>query len=340
MQTLASLAFLKSKKQRSANAEVDDVGHRVLGWLREKELSSTPSNYSLIYDYIARPDGLLARAIDSILIAGDMIDQSMLDHIAQGMAAASTDNGAQEEQNSVLRHQARQLAEVTQGAADANEHFGRGLASDLDGIENSPDQLISQVQQMIARTEQTEQQLAHALNKIDLLREEVEAERGNAGCDALTGLLNRRGIQPTLDAVSARDVVAIIDLDHFKSMNDSHGHMVGDRILKLVATSLKTSFSDHALARWGGEEFIVAMKNTSLKDATRMVDDARADLSKRRVRLRETDELIGSITFSAGLALIGKDNCDQALKRADEALYLAKQNGRNRVGAARANRHG
>jgi len=191
---------------------------------------------------------------------------------------------------------------------------------------------------MIDRTESTEKQLASALAKIEALRQEVEAERGNAGRDALTGLLNRRGVEPQLGAAKSGDTVAMIDLDHFKELNDRHGHAVGDRVLKVVASSLSESLDPHEIARWGGEEFLVVFSGTKSRAAKALIESAAETLRERSFRSRDSGERIGKVTFSAGLAVIGKSGVEEAIKCADQALYDAKGAGRDRIVAAKASR--
>ena len=300
----------------------------MLEFLREHQLPADPDCYALAHEYLSHPDDLCARAVDAVLISGT----PLADADIAGLLAHKVHSGAPEgDGRSELRHQARHLAEVTAHAASANEMFGRGLASDLNGLFKAPEELIVQVRGMIQRTESTEQQLASALQKIEILREEVEAERGNAARDALTGLLNRRGMQPLLDTARPGDIVAIIDVDRFKTINDRYGHAVGDRVLKVVATSLCESVAPHEIARWGGEEFLVLLRACTPEAARLLVEEAADALKTRRFRLRNTGERIEKVSFSAGLAIVGQGGIDMVMTAADKALYAAKAGGRDRI---------
>jgi diguanylate cyclase len=126
--------------------------------------------------------------------------------------------------------------------------------------------------------------------------------------------------------------VAICDVDHFKRVNDRYGHAVGDRVLKMVATSLVESCGGQLVGRWGGEEFLVVVQGHALDDTVELLDDARRALGQRAFKLRETDEPMGAITFSAGVALVDEGaEWSNALNSADAALYRAKAQGRNMV---------
>ena len=321
------MAFLQPKRRRSEPAAVDAMGYAVLELLRDHKLAATPEHYALFHEYLAHPDNICSKAIDAVMMSGAPLAEADLGALYASLRPRSDDGEGEE--RSELRHQARHLAEVAAHAASANESFGKGLASDLDGLFQAPSVLIEQVREMIQRTESTEQQLASALDKIETLREEVEAERGNAGRDALTGLLNRRGMQPLLDAAGPGDIVAIVDLDRFKEINDRHGHAVGDRVLKVVGASLSESFAPHEIARWGGEEFVAIIPGMSIEAAAEMVETAGDALKTRRFRLRQNGQRIEKVTFSAGLALVGEDGAERAMAAADASLYAAKAAGRD-----------
>jgi len=153
--------------------------------------------------------------------------------------------------------------------------------------------------------------------------------------DPLTGLFNRRLFMESLDRAhsqalrsSSSFAVAIIDLDHFKRVNDSQGHAVGDLVLVEVAHLIGSSLrgSDFA-ARYGGEEFVLLLPATGLEAALLCVDRMRQKLETKSFR-----ELSWPVTLSAGVAAFdGEETVDALLRRADRALYHAKAGGRNKV---------
>jgi diguanylate cyclase (GGDEF)-like protein len=155
-----------------------------------------------------------------------------------------------------------------------------------------------------------------------------------ANTDALTGLLNRRGIEPELQRLVADPgglAIVMVDLDHFKRYNDRHGHLAGDAALRRVARALDGAAraGDH-VARFGGEEFTVALPGADAGAARAYADRVRTALRGEGV----AEEL--RLTVSAGVAVLGLDgrSIDDLLRRADEALYHAKAAGRDRVVSA------
>ena len=156
-----------------------------------------------------------------------------------------------------------------------------------------------------------------------------------ATTDALTGLLNRRGwLQGAQELLRVWDLkepvtVAMIDLDHFKAFNDARGHVAGDALLTRFGAALRAELRGRDLvSRWGGEEFLVLMPETSTDSAILVMERLREAVARLRVRIN--DESL-SVTVSLGLSELRADeNYSSAINRADVALLRAKRNGRNR----------
>jgi two-component system cell cycle response regulator len=163
--------------------------------------------------------------------------------------------------------------------------------------------------------------------------------RRQAIYDALTGLFNRR----SFDDLMAREMASkeryehalslvMIELDHFKAVNDTHGHDSGDALLRDLADILRNVCRPSDLpCRWGGKEFVWLMPETDLEGASQAAERLRADIESHRF------EKVGTLTASLGIAQAGQsDSAEQVHKRADEALCRAKDGGRNRVEVASA----
>jgi two-component system, cell cycle response regulator len=158
--------------------------------------------------------------------------------------------------------------------------------------------------------------------------------------DPLTRLGNRRALDEDLEFLEARVTryrhrycIALIDVDHFKAYNDGFGHQAGDRILQAVAAQLKAEArSGDAIYRYGGEEFLCIFPEQSIATGIQAVERMRNAVE--RLVVRHADEIGGLLTVSAGVAVMDAENPRSAaavIKEADEALYRAKQLGRNRV---------
>jgi diguanylate cyclase (GGDEF)-like protein len=147
--------------------------------------------------------------------------------------------------------------------------------------------------------------------------------------DPLTGLLNRRAFTETVSDFNTPYAIAVIDIDRFKSINDSYGHGAGDLVLVEVANELRLALGEATLARTGGEEFAVAIPDRGRDAAQEMLEKARKVLEKRVFTIGNQQI---SVTFSAGLSRAGGERgFSSMLSDADKALYLAKAAGRNRV---------
>nr|WP_243748914.1 GGDEF domain-containing protein [Pseudomaricurvus alcaniphilus] len=172
------------------------------------------------------------------------------------------------------------------------------------------------------------------------LRKELEQVREDSLLDALTGISNRKafdsGLETTISESREQGSVfclLLIDIDHFKQFNDTHGHLVGDKVLRFVAATLKRCIKGKDLcARYGGEEFAIILPDTDLAGAHTIAEQIRVAISGRVLKDSASGQAYGRITVSIGAG----QYCDGELPndtigRADQALYQAKARGRNRV---------
>lgn len=183
----------------------------------------------------------------------------------------------------------------------------------------------------------TQKKVQESEARIKELEQELEATSDLVRHDQLTGVLNRRGLEEIFTKEAARAArhdtmlcVALLDIDNFKKLNDTLGHQTGDQALVHLATVCRETLRPQdTVARFGGEEFIVLLPETPLDDAIKALTRLQRELTKRFF-LHDNDKVL--ITFSAGVTQ-AQPNDTQAsvLKRADEAMYQAKQSGKNRV---------
>lgn len=168
------------------------------------------------------------------------------------------------------------------------------------------------------------------------LREELQVLRYSF--DALTGVLNRQACEMLLNQEFARVAreqeiccVSLMDIDHFKSINDTYGHMVGDYVIKTLAGLLRELLRPYdTICRYGGEEFLLCLPNTSLQQAGEILERLRQHIAEREISFEHGDI---RVTASFGLARMDiKVPLAESIRRADEALYAAKGAGRNQVG--------
>jgi len=185
-----------------------------------------------------------------------------------------------------------------------------------------------------ALVKQRTEQLAAANTALEIEKENLKTL---SSTDHLTGLSNRHHFEtmfaahtPAITRRKISDALILIDIDHFKKINDTHGHVLGDVVIKSVASCIKkhSRISDITV-RWGGDELIIYAPRTTLKQATQLAEKVRHQINAMHLAG------VGNITISAGVAVLHPgDNLSQLLQRADQALYEAKQAGRNSVYAA------
>jgi diguanylate cyclase len=313
-----------------------ETAKEAMRFLDDNMLDPTPSNYTFAYLYLTGVNGWLRKATDSIMDGGVRLCQKDVDQMMDA-APGETGHGAPhvadaDEHKSALRHQMLTFADVTALALQDASAFNRDLTDNAQQLGGQADLAIL-VNAMIERTSDMERRLMETSRETQRLREDLDAARDDATRDALTNLPNRRAVDRQLQMHADRGTplaVAFCDIDHFKAINDRFGHAVGDRVLKAVAETLAETMSPYVVGRFGGEEFVVVLPDVDCEAAYALIEKARTAVGQRTMRVRDTDEMIGQVTFSAGIAMCGA-NPDEALRIADQFLYEAKSGGRNRT---------
>ena len=185
--------------------------------------------------------------------------------------------------------------------------------------------------------------LDESQTQIETLRVELLRAREEAMSDALTGLLNRKGLEYKLKEQLRPDMelpdnlsLLMLDIDHFKRVNDSFGHLFGDKVIRAVAQVIKGNIKGQDIGvRYGGEEFLVLLPETPVDGALVVAEKLRGLIASSRIKRINSDEMLESITISVGVANHeGGEGLEALIGRADEALYVSKSNGRNRVTTA------
>lgn len=314
------------------------ISERALRYLDTHRLTPSPQNYWVAFAYIDRVDSALGKEIAALTDDGVRLTQARVDALYEQFFGRVSTEGAdptQSTSNDAIRHQALRLADLATSASTVTGEFSRELTSRLPDIDNVDGASLAEfVMVTLERSQRAERELAATSAQVDQLREQLEAVQGDAESDALTGLPNRRGVETQLAALQGSAgplFIAMCDIDRFKSYNDRYGHGLGDRVLKTVAHSLRESLPDCLVGRWGGEEFLI-VGTSHITGAVLMLDRAKSVLGDRYFKLRENDEPIGRITFSAGVTpLRPGEQPVAALERADVLMYEAKRAGRDRV---------
>ena len=264
-------------------------------------------------------------------------------HLQVASDGHADSRSAARELDTQIREQVDGLQSSVQEAADLDS-LKQVLESHLEGLLGTMDEHQQQrdqrEQEVAARLKGLAERVANMEQEAQGYREHLEVQRQKALVDPLTGLPNRAAWSERLDhEVNAWHQrgnslsLAMLDLDHFKRINDGYGHLAGDKVLKIIANVLRKRLrpSDF-IARFGGEEFVLLMPDSSLSDALAVGEVLRAAIAACPFHFKGEPV---TITVSMGVAqLQPSERSELALKRADEALYRAKAAGRNQVQAA------
>ncbi len=307
------------------------TGSRIVEFLDHHRLDHSPEHYAFAHRYLFGVDRAFRDDVAGIIDGGVRISAEQVAALG-GSAAPALANDLVAPQLDALTEQ---LLVVLGDAVTESGAFGRDLTVAAAGlVGEEPRSIKTIVATMIDRAVRAEAKLADMTAKAEGLRADLHDLRNDANRDRLTGLLNRAAMEEAIDAALAEGntahSLAFIDVDHFKRVNDTYGHGVGDRVLRAVAETLLIHCGAHKVARWGGEEFVILLER-SIGDAAREVDAARLALGRRRLRIRENDAPLGEITFSAGVAGARSRDRSTWIEAADKLLYQAKQAGRDQV---------
>ncbi|MBK9135875.1 MAG: GGDEF domain-containing protein [Betaproteobacteria bacterium] len=248
-----------------------------------------------------------------------------LERLMHRMARAATETGAQAGQ---FHNTLENLTQVLR------ENDSADIAAEVERAQSHSARMSESLQTL-------RRELADSRNEAVRLRAELRSLRSEAMTCALTGVLNRKGFDERLAAMLAQPftagqehVMVLLDVDHFKRVNDTHGHVLGDRVLEAIGRLLRERVTAEgaSVARYGGEEFAILLPGMGLARAAEVTEAVRSDVSRIKLRQRATDREVLRVTASAGVAAArSADQPTELVQRADSALYAAKQGGRDRT---------
>jgi diguanylate cyclase len=214
-------------------------------------------------------------------------------------------------------------------------------ANDAAAMPSLLDQALAGTAQMKSSAQEMEQQFKASQLEIERLRGELIRARDEVVMDPLTRVLNRKGFDERMSKMLAQPLetgrvhcLAMLDIDHFKNVNDTYGHVMGDRVIQAIGEVLRLSVTDqkHSIARYGGEEFAILLPNSTLDDGFKVTEAVRQRTRAMKIKDRRTQEMILTVSVSGGVATMQHgDDAQSFVARADAALYQSKQNGRDRV---------
>ena len=330
-----------------------DIARRVLLTMGKWRVPASPANYQLWYEYIIAENEELVNAVQSHAESGsaftqEVCDKLISDHLGGLGGGDGLDDGSRQATEEILRNVLKEVLLTGDAASQYGEsltEFSQALSSatSISDIQAMVRDLMTNTARMSEQSRQFQERLEEAQQQTEELRQRLETVQAEALTDGLTGLPNRRALElrmkEFMDAGITPCCVGMVDADHFKSFNDTYGHSIGDQVLKMIAASFNEVLEAPAFAaRYGGEEFTLILPHTQPADAHSAADAVREAVASKQLKKEKTGEPLRQVTISIGLTQISPtDSIESALERADEALYLAKSNGRNCVCQAMPN---
>ncbi|MBR0715468.1 GGDEF domain-containing protein [Bradyrhizobium liaoningense] len=334
---------LEEHERTMAFAEV------ALGQIRSLRQTAIPRNYEIWYVYATGYNAPLNKIINETLARNGKLTEADLEQIYETYLShiKTTDR--------IDKVGARVIGEIDDVMKLLGEALGMSAVYDasLSGatqklsaakgaeqVKAIVETLIQSTREMRETNKALEDRLTLSKNEISNLQQSLEAIRAESLTDPLTGLGNRKYFDRMIgmavqNALAGGEPLSLLlfDIDHFKSFNDSYGHLTGDQVLRLVGLSLKQTIKGQDItARYGGEEFAVVLPNTALRQALTVADHIRRAVMAKELKKKSTGEILGRVTISVGVSMLKEgDDTYSLIERADACLYAAKRNGRNRV---------
>ncbi len=319
-----------------------------LAYISKYSLPPDPLNYTIWYEYASGRNYNLKRAIDYSIKNKKNFDSGILKqfyekYITNGRLAITED--AIIEIKKIIKNISTCVintqGELT-GHCDDLRTLSKELskANDLSSLNIVLDKMLNAIKKITKSGGNLNKHISTSSEELNYLRKKLEKAQQASETDVLTGLANRRKFEKKLSYETKKSLkektplsLIMVDIDHFKMVNDNFGHLTGDSVLKTLAALFKRQLKGKDLAsRFGGEEFMLMLPETSLEDAFTVAKNLNATLAQKEWKHKASGQSMGKITISLGVAQYKPGESRKAfIERTDRALYTAKQNGRNRV---------
>jgi diguanylate cyclase len=330
------------------NEQANEYLRLVLPMLARLKLAPNPINFTLCYEYVAGRNEELKLAFDKVVTERSGLPNEAAATLYRHYVWDS-DRRNLETQSSKLRQVMTEtlsgVGESADQASQSSDIFDRcshklAVNNELAEIREVVSEVVVQTNVMAKSSLTLKAMLTDTKREVECLRDQLEQSRQEATTDALTGLLNRRAfdtemVKATENAEMALEYLSLlmIDIDHFKRVNDSHGHLVGDKVIRFIATQLSKNVKGRDIvARIGGEEFAILLPSTQLENARILAESIRAKIEKSQLKRMDNSKSLGTITISIGATSYKRSESINAFfHRADQALYRSKHAGRNKV---------
>jgi len=315
--------------------------------MSRQQASFHPQTYTLWYEHCAGINPRLSRVLEAKLEANATLSNDETWQLyAQYIVARDADNVGLIQQRlcdliddtghfSALAGE--EATQFTQTLTFQRDQLAQPLA--VENVRSILAELIVDTERMRTTTMELAERLENSVVEVRSLREQLEKAEHEATRDPLTGLLNRRGLSRAAQALFQADqpvrdsAMLLIDIDHFKEINDKYGHLVGDKVISTVAQVVRENIKGRDLAaRVGGDEFAVLLPDTQAKGASVLAQQIRKGISALEIRRSNQNAVLEKVTLSIGISESGAmGQLDQMFEDADKAMYAVKSGGRDHV---------
>jgi diguanylate cyclase len=336
-------------RYQHSREESAEILRRALHLMSPHKAGYHPVSYAVWYEHAADLNPGLTRELDRLLAGDSPLTDAEICRL-HALHIAGRDVQAFELAQSQLREalgqsekqavQAERTVKRFTGSLDDAIQEARQHEQDGNTLTRKMSKVLAEASQLQAALAVLHQQLAKQRQEVDEVMERLERAQTEPLRDPLTGLKNLHGLRRAVEAREGADLTGVaflaVDVDYFKRVNDTHGHVIGDKVLAKVAEILRDNLTGEDMAaRLGGDEFAMFLPARSLDDAATLAETIRANATRTVITRNDGMQYIGAVTLSIGVA-IGEpgDTLESLRHRADEALYDAKDAGRNRVALA------
>jgi diguanylate cyclase len=320
-----------------------------LNQIKALKLSAHPRNFEVWYAYATGHNPGLNQAINDFVAREAPLTDEELERLYDKHLSPVRFTERIDAVGGKIMGEIEQVMSMIDVAIGSASDYGESLAGATQHIASDTDRdrlrlivetLVRSTQEVEVTNQTLQKRLVDSRDEIRELQENLEVVRTESLTDPLTTLSNRKYLEDAIvhligeaQAKGAPLSVILTDIDHFKTFNDTYGHLTGDQVLRLVAVTLKQNLKGRDVAaRYGGEEFAVLLPRTVLSDGVTIAEHIRRAVMSKELIRRSTGETLGHVTISVGVAAWRNgDTMASLLERADSCLYAAKHAGRNRV---------
>ncbi|HSV72117.1 MAG TPA: GGDEF domain-containing protein [Methylibium sp.] len=324
----------------------------VVARMGQHDAAFNPVTFAVWYEHVAGMNPALSAALDALLenkarLGDEAVCELYLSHVAPPDTAITERIGSdfQRVMDSLVEASSR-TGRTAQDYGERLNGLERALGGDgpAAALGHSLDLTLQGTREMQRSVHALRETVTSSEREIKQLRSELDRTRAVMVTDPLTGVLNRRGFDELLQRILSTPpssgkvhCLVLLDIDHFKRINDAHGHLTGDEVLKALGAILQRVAGDSGMhcARYGGEEFAVLLPETTMADTLSAAGSICALVRAMKVRNRGTGQVVATATVSAGIAAWqpGEDGL-RLVAAADKALYRSKDMGRDRISVA------